>query len=34
MVDELPLGGDLADGQAQWDQLAACGALVAAEGPN
>jgi hypothetical protein len=34
MVDELPLGGDLADTQAQWEQLAACGALVAAEGPN
>jgi hypothetical protein len=34
MVDELPLGGDLAHTQAQWEQLAACGALVAAEGPN
>ena len=34
MVDELPLGGGLADTQAQWEQLAACGALVAAEGPN
>ena len=34
MVDELPLGGDLADTQAQWEQLAACGALVSAEGPN
>jgi hypothetical protein len=34
MVDELPLGGDLADTRAQWEQLAACGALVAAEGPN
>lgn len=34
MVDELPLGGDLTDTQAQWEQLAACGALVAAEGPN
>ena len=34
MVDELPLSGDLADTQAQWEQLAACGALVAAEGPN
>jgi len=34
MVDEVPLGGDLTDTQAQWEQLAACGALVAAEGPN
>jgi hypothetical protein len=34
MVDELAIGGDLRDTQAQWDQLAACGALVAAEGPN
>src|SRR5215471_19916801 len=34
MIDELPLGGDLADTQAQWEQLAGCGALVAAEGPN
>jgi hypothetical protein len=34
MIDELPLSGDLADTQAQWEQLAACGALVAAEGPN
>jgi hypothetical protein len=34
MVDELPLSGDLTDTQAQWEQLAACGALVAAEGPN
>src|SRR5262245_1911117 len=33
-VDELPLGGDLTNTQAQWEQLAACGALVAAEGPN
>jgi hypothetical protein len=34
MVDELPMGGHLTDTQAQWEQLAACGALVAAEGPN
>ena len=34
MVDELPIGGDLVHTQAQWEQLAACGALVAAEGPN
>ena len=34
MVDELPIGGDLLHTQAQWEQLAACGALVAAEGPN
>ena len=34
MVDQLPLGGDLADTQAQWEQLAACGALLAVEGPN
>jgi hypothetical protein len=34
MVDELPLGGDLTATQAQWEKLAACGALVAAEGPN
>lgn len=34
MVDELPMGGDLAATQAQWDQLAACGAMLAAEGPN
>ena len=34
MVDELPLSGDLAHTREQWEQLAACGALVAAEGPN
>jgi hypothetical protein len=34
MVDELPMNGNLAVTQAHWDQLAACGALVAAEGPN
>jgi hypothetical protein len=34
MVDELPIGGNLSGTQAQWEQLAACGALVAAEGPN
>jgi hypothetical protein len=34
MVDQLPLGGDLADTQAQWEQLASCGALLAVEGPN
>jgi hypothetical protein len=34
MVDELPIGGDLTDTQAQWEHLAGCGALVAAEGPN
>lgn len=34
MVDELPIGGNLTATQAQWEQLAACGALVAAEGPN
>ncbi|MBV8223827.1 MAG: hypothetical protein JO232_01415 [Verrucomicrobia bacterium] len=34
MVDELPAGGDLGGTQAQWEQLAACGALLAAEGPN
>lgn len=34
MIDELPIGGDLSDTRAQWEQLAACGALVAVEGPN
>lgn len=34
MIDELPLGGDLTHTREQWEQLAACGALVAAEGPN
>jgi hypothetical protein len=34
MIDELAIGGDLPATQAQWEQLAACGALVAAEGPN
>jgi hypothetical protein len=34
MVDELPIGGDLSATRSQWEQLAACGALVAAEGPN
>src|SRR5260370_37002262 len=34
MVDELSIGGNLTDTKGQWEQLAACGALVAAEGPN
>jgi len=34
MVDELPLSGNLTDTRKQWERLAACGALVAAEGPN
>jgi hypothetical protein len=34
MVDELPASGDLPGTQAQWEHLAACGALVAAEGAN
>src|SRR5215469_373499 len=34
LVDQLPLGGDLAGTQAQWEQLASCGALLAVEGPN
>jgi hypothetical protein len=34
MIDQLPLGGDLAATRFQWDRLAGCGALLAAEGPN
>jgi hypothetical protein len=34
MVDELPMSGNLTDTRKQWERLAACGALVAAEGPN
>jgi hypothetical protein len=34
MVDELPMSGNLTDTRIQWERLAACGALVAAEGPN
>ena len=33
MVDELPVAS-LTGTRAQWEQLAACGAIVAAEGPN
>jgi hypothetical protein len=34
MVDELSLSGNLIDTRAQWERLAECGGLVAAEGPN